>query len=53
VTAGVLRQEAGLMFSITVDLKEVSLDGTEWIDLAQGRGRWRSVADTQKKIRVP
>jgi hypothetical protein len=36
---------------ITVDLREIDW-GIEWIQLAQGSGRWRSVVNTVMKLRV-
>jgi hypothetical protein len=29
------------------------MGGIDWIDLAQGRDRWRAVVNTMMKLRVP
>jgi hypothetical protein len=36
---------------ITVDVREIGWD-IEWIQLAQGGGRWRSVVNTVMNLRV-
>jgi predicted nucleotidyltransferase len=36
-----------------MDLQEVGYSGTEWIDLAQDRDRWRALVNSAKKFRVP
>jgi hypothetical protein len=39
--------------SIKMDLREVGWDGTDWIDLAQDRDRWRAYVNTVMNLRVP
>jgi hypothetical protein len=39
--------------NIKMDLREVGLDGMDWIDLAQDRDRWRTLVNTVMKLRVP
>jgi hypothetical protein len=39
--------------NIKVDVREIGWGGTVWIDLAQGRDRWRAVVNTVMKLRVP
>jgi hypothetical protein len=38
---------------IKMDLQEVKCRGMEWIELAQGRDRWRALMKTVMNIRVP
>ena len=38
---------------IKMDLQEVGWGGTDWIDLAQDRHRWRAVVNAVMKLRVP
>jgi hypothetical protein len=39
--------------NIKMDLREVGWEGTDWIDLAQDRDRWRSLVYTVMNLRVP
>jgi hypothetical protein len=39
--------------NIKMDLREIGLDGIEWIDLAQDRDQWRTFVNTVMKLRVP
>jgi hypothetical protein len=39
--------------NITIDLRETGWDGTNWIDLAQGRDQWRALVNTVMNLRVP
>jgi len=39
--------------NIKMDLQELGYSGTEWIDLAQDRDRWRALVNSAKKFRVP
>jgi len=39
--------------NIKMDLPEVGCWGTDWIDLAQDRDRWRTVVNAVMNIRAP
>ena len=39
--------------NIKMDLQEVGCGGMDWIELAQGRDRWRELVSTVMKLRVP
>ena len=39
--------------NIKIDLQEVSWEGTDWIDLAQERDRWRELLNAVMNLRVP
>ena len=39
--------------NIKMDLQEVSWEGTDWIDLAQERDRWRELLNAVMNLRVP
>jgi hypothetical protein len=41
------------MDNIKIDLREIGWDGMEWIDLSQGRDKWRALVNTVMKLRVP
>jgi hypothetical protein len=36
-----------------MDLREIGLDGVDWIDLAQDRDQWTAFVNTVMKFRVP
>jgi hypothetical protein len=37
---------------IKPDLREIGWGGMDWIDLAQGRDRWRAIVSTVMNLRV-
>jgi hypothetical protein len=39
--------------NIKMDLREVGLDGMDWIDLAEDRDRWRAYVNAVMNLRVP
>jgi hypothetical protein len=39
--------------NIKVDLREIEIDGANWIQLAQGRVQWRAFVNTVVNLRVP
>jgi hypothetical protein len=39
--------------NIKVDLKEIGIDGTNWIQLAQDRMQWRACLNMVMNLRVP
>jgi hypothetical protein len=39
--------------NIKLDLREIGIDGTNWIRLAQGRDQWRVFVSTVMSLRVP
>jgi hypothetical protein len=38
--------------NIKMDLREIGIDGANWIRLAQDRVRWRAFVNTVMKLRV-
>jgi hypothetical protein len=38
---------------IKLDLREIGIDGANWIQLAQDRVQWRACVDTIMNLRVP
>jgi hypothetical protein len=39
--------------NIKIDLREVGLDGMDWINMAQDRDQWRAVVNMVMNLRVP
>jgi hypothetical protein len=39
--------------NIKIDLREIGLDGGDWIDLAQDRDQWRALVKAVINLRVP
>jgi hypothetical protein len=39
--------------NIKVDLREIGIDGTNWIRLAQNRIQWRAFVNTVMDLRIP
>jgi hypothetical protein len=39
--------------NIKMDLREVGCGGTDWMNLAQDRDRWRALVYTVMNLRVP
>jgi hypothetical protein len=39
--------------NIKTDLREIRIDGANWIRLAQDRVQWRAVVSTVMNLRVP
>jgi hypothetical protein len=39
--------------NIKMDLREIELDGINWIDLARDRDQWRALVNTVMNLRVP
>jgi hypothetical protein len=39
--------------NIKMDLREIGLDGMDWIKLAQDRDQWRALVNTVMNVRVP
>jgi hypothetical protein len=38
---------------IKMDVREIGLDGIDWIDLAQDRDQWRALVNMLMNLRVP
>jgi hypothetical protein len=39
--------------NIKLDLREIGIDGTNWIQLAQDMVQWRAFVDTVMNLRIP
>jgi len=39
--------------NIDMDIQEVGYEGMDWIQLAENRGRWRTVVNAVTNLRVP
>jgi hypothetical protein len=40
-------------YNIKMDLQEVGCGGMDWIDVAEDRGRWRTLVNAVMNLRVP
>jgi hypothetical protein len=47
------RTRSGGKENIKMDLREIGIDGANWIRLAQDRVQWRALVDTVINLRVP
>jgi hypothetical protein len=47
------RRRRRLANNIVMDIGEVGWADVDWIDLAQGRNRWRAVMNSVLNLRVP
>jgi hypothetical protein len=47
------RPRLGWENNIKMDLREIGIDGANWIRLAQDRIQWRTFVNTVMKLRVP
>jgi hypothetical protein len=39
--------------NIKIDLREIGIDGMNWIQLAQDKVQWRAFVNTEKNLLVP
>jgi hypothetical protein len=39
--------------NINMDIQKLECGGMDWIELAQGRGRWRALVNAEMNLRVP
>jgi hypothetical protein len=39
--------------SVKIDLREIELDGVDWIDMAQDMDQWRALVNTLLNLWVP
>jgi hypothetical protein len=39
--------------NIKLDVREIGIDGANWIQLAQDRVQWRAFVNTVRNLRVP
>ena len=39
--------------NVVMDLKEIGVNATSWVDLAQDRDYWRNLMNTALNLRVP
>jgi hypothetical protein len=47
------RPRRGWEYNIKMNLREIGIDGVNWIQLAQDRVQWLSFVDTEMNLRVP
>jgi hypothetical protein len=47
------RHRRGWEDNIKMDLREIGMDGANWIQLAQGRVKWRDFVNMVTNLRVP
>jgi hypothetical protein len=49
----VIRDPPCWVDNIKIDLREIGLDGMNWINMAQDRGEWRALVNAAMNLRVP
>ena len=47
------RPRCRLEFNIKMELQEMGCEGMDWIDVAEGRDRWRALVKVVINLRVP
>jgi hypothetical protein len=47
------RPERKWVDNIKIDLREIELDGVDWIDMARDRDQWRALVNTVMNLRIP
>jgi len=45
--------DPGVEDNIKMELQELGCEGTNWIELAQDRDRWRALVNAVMKLRLP
>jgi hypothetical protein len=49
---GIQKERTTGKTNIRMDLREIGLDGRDWIDLAQDRDQWRALMNVVMNLRV-